>query len=99
VGRFGGEEFVLILPKSTTSGAEMVSDRILIAFRNTLHEISENQSVTVTISLGMATHTPENPYAQVDELLRHADEAVYHSKTHGRNQCTIYQTLRTELRV
>jgi diguanylate cyclase (GGDEF)-like protein len=99
VGRFGGEEFVLILPKSATSGAEMVSDRILTAFRDTLHEISENQNLTVTISLGMATHTPENPYAQVDELLRHADEAVYHAKVHGGNQCTIYHTMRTELSV
>lgn len=96
VGRFGGEEFVLILPKSPTSGAKMVSDRILTAFRNTLHEISENQSLTVTISLGMATHTPENPYSQIDELLRHADEAVYHSKTQGGNQCTIYHTMKTE---
>lgn len=99
VGRFGGEEFVLILPKSPTSGAEMVSDRILTAFRNTLHEISEHEGLTVTISLGMATHTPENPYAQVDELLRHADEAVYHSKTNGGNQCTIYHAMKTELSV
>ncbi|MEX0830696.1 MAG: GGDEF domain-containing protein [Nitrospirales bacterium] len=99
VGRFGGEEFVLILPKSPTSGAEMVSDRILTAFRNTLHEISENQNLRVTISLGMATHTPEHPYTQVDELLRHADEAVYHSKTHGGNQCTIYHTMKAELSV
>jgi len=97
VGRFGGEEFVLILPKSAASGAEMVSERILTAFRNTPHEIAENQSLTVTISLGMASHTPENPYTQVDELLRHADEAVYHSKTHGGNQCTIYHTMKTEV--
>jgi len=96
VGRFGGEEFVLILPKSGTPGAEMVSERILTAFRNTSHEISENQSLPVTISLGMATHTPDHPYTCVDDLLRHADEAVYHSKTHGGNQCTIHDTIKTE---
>ena len=96
VGRFGGEEFVLILPKSATSGAEMVSERILTAFRNTPHEIAENQKLTVTISLGMATHTPENPYTQVDELLRHADEAVYHSKTHGGNQGTSHHAMKIE---
>jgi len=99
VGRFGGEEFVLILPKSATSGAKMVSERILEAFRSTPHEIAENQHITVTISLGMATHTPENPYAHVDDLLRHADEAVYHSKTHGRSQCTNYDAMKTELPV
>ena len=74
----------------------MVSERILAAFRNTPHEIAENQKLPVTISLGMATHTPENPYTQVDELLRHADEAVYHSKIHGGNQCTSYHAMKTE---
>lgn len=42
VGRFGGEEFVLILAESENSGAEMASERILEAFRHTSHEISEN---------------------------------------------------------
>ena len=96
VGRFGGEEFVLILPKSDASGAELVSTRILEAFRSTSHEIGENQHLTVTISLGMATHTPENPYPHVDDLLRHADEAVYHSKIHGGNQSTFYHAMKTE---
>ena len=95
VGRFGGEEFVLILPKSTTTGASIVAERILEAFRNTPHDINESQRLSVTISLGMATHTPENPYPHVDELLRHADEAVYYSKTHGGNQCTPYHTIKT----
>ncbi len=96
IGRFGGEEFVLILPKSSTAGAELVSKRIIEAFRSTPHAIDENQHLTVTISLGMATHTPENPYTKVDALLHHADEAVYYSKTHGGNQCTIYHTMKTE---
>ena len=96
VGRFGGEEFVLILPQSATSGAEKVSARILEAFRNTPHEIAADQHLTVTISLGMATYSPENPYTQVDELLRHADEAVYYSKLHGGNQSTFYHAMKTE---
>ena len=73
----------------------MVSERILEAFRKTQHEISKDQSLTVTISLGMATHTPENPYSQVQELLRHADEAVYFSKTHGGNRCSTYEAMKT----
>ncbi len=96
VGRFGGEEFVLVLPKSPTSGAEIVAERILSAFRDTMHEMSEEQSLTVTISLGMATHTPEAPYPNVTDLLHHADEAVYYSKTHGGNQYTIYDRIKAE---
>ena len=96
VGRFGGEEFVLVLPKSTTSGAEIVAERILSAFRTTTHEMADKQSLTVTISLGMATHTPEAPYSNVTDLLHHADEAVYYSKTHGGNQYTIYHSMKTK---
>ena len=74
----------------------MVSKRILEAFRNTQHEIGRDESLTVTISLGMATHTPENPCTHVDVLLRHADESVYYSKSHGGNQCTFYNTMKME---
>ncbi|MDH5562905.1 MAG: GGDEF domain-containing protein [Nitrospirota bacterium] len=93
VGRFGGEEFVLILPKATTSGAEFVCERILTAFRETAHEISENPNLIVTISLGIATHTPEKPYTQVTDLLQNADASMYHSKIHGGNQATFYHSI------
>ncbi len=95
VGRYGGEEFVLILPKATQESAKIVCERILTAFRTTTHEMDENQKLTVTISLGVATHTPEKPYSHVDDLLHHADEALLYSKTHGGNQYTIYHTMQT----
>lgn len=96
VGRYGGEEFVLILPKAQEQVAEMVCERILKAFRETTHDISPAESIAVTISLGMATHTPEKPYSNVGDLLHHADEAVYYSKTHGGNQYTCYHTPQTQ---
>ncbi len=94
VGRFGGEEFVLVLPKSTASGAEIVAQRILSVFRNTTHEMPDQQNLTVTISLGIATHTPENPYTSATKLLQHADDAVYFSKTHGGNQATPHDAMK-----
>ncbi len=96
VGRYGGEEFVLILPKAQRQTAEMVCERILNAFRETTHEISPEANITVTISLGIATHTPENPYSHIADLLHHADEAGYYSKTHGGNQYTHYYFMKTE---
>jgi len=95
VGRYGGEEFVLILPTAPQESAKIVCERILTAFRTTTHEMDENQKLAVTISLGVATHTPEKPYSHVDDLLHHADEALLYSKTHGGNQYTIYHTMQT----
>lgn len=96
VGRYGGEEFVLILPKAPQQAAEMVCERILKAFRETTHETSTRHSITVTISLGIATHTPEHPYSNISDLLQDADEAVYYSKAHGRNRFTTSSFIKTE---
>lgn len=96
VGRYGGEEFVLILPKASSTTAVMVCERILSAFRNTRHALDQDQHITVTISLGIATHTPEHPYPTVTELLRVADEAVYFSKTQGGNRHTSYDKIQAE---
>jgi PleD family two-component response regulator len=74
----------------------MVCERILKAFRETTHEISPGDSIAVTISLGIATHTPEKPYANVTDLLHQADAAVYYSKLHGGNQSTSYSTIKSE---
>jgi diguanylate cyclase (GGDEF)-like protein len=96
VGRYGGEEFVLILPKAPEQAAEMVCERILKAFRETVHETSSGHRITVTISLGIATHTPEHPYSSISDLLQDADQAVYYSKAHGRNRVTTSSAIKTQ---
>ena len=94
VGRYGGEEFVLILPKAPATAASRVCERILTAFRDQSYDMGPGQSLTVTISLGIATHTPDTPYPDITSLLQAADEAVYYSKTHGRNRYTSFETLK-----
>jgi diguanylate cyclase (GGDEF)-like protein len=96
VGRYGGEEFVLILPKTSSSAAEMVCERILTAFRDATHIIDKDHHLTVTISLGIATHTPDLPYSNITDLLHAADEAVYQSKIQGGNRYTSYDRIQRE---
>jgi diguanylate cyclase (GGDEF)-like protein len=96
VGRYGGEEFVLILPKAQHEAATMVCERIMKAFRETSHKVSAENDITVTISLGIATHTPESPYPHIADLLHDADEAVYYSKTHGGNQYTHHYAMKAK---
>ncbi|MGD9852394.1 MAG: HDOD domain-containing protein [Nitrospirales bacterium] len=94
VGRYGGEEFVLILPKTPAESAHIVCNRILEAFRTTAHEVSRDNQLTVTISLGIATHSPDKPFSNVQDLLQASDEAVYFAKTHGGNQHVSYEKIK-----
>lgn len=96
VGRYGGEEFVLILANAPQNVAEKIGERILTAFRETTHDIATEHHITVTISLGIATHTPEHPYSTVSDLLQDADEAVYYSKSSGGNQFTTSSFIKTQ---
>ncbi|MDR4494072.1 MAG: GGDEF domain-containing protein [Nitrospirales bacterium] len=93
VGRYGGEEFVLILPKTPAEAAHIVCNRILEAFRTTEHEVARDTQLTVTISLGIATHSPDKPFSNVQALLQASDEAVYFAKTHGGNQYMSYESI------
>jgi diguanylate cyclase (GGDEF)-like protein len=82
VVRYGGEEFLLVLPDIDLAKAERVADRA----RNAVAEqpiTAGGQTVTVTLSAGVA----ERRGAEArDQLLRRADQALYEAKESGRNQ-------------
>lgn len=88
VGRWGGEEFGIILPNATTTQANMVANRI----RRTLSElplfnVEGNTIPKPTISQGIAT-MPEHT-DDVDELVVIADRALYRAKARGRDQVAV----------
>jgi two-component system cell cycle response regulator len=80
-GRWGGEEFLLILPRTDLAGAVQVADRIRIATAAAPITVA-GQMITVTVSGGCATGaTGENA-----ELIHLADTLLYQAKMAGRNQ-------------
>ncbi len=82
-GRYGGEEFCVILPDTDKAGALVVAERIREAVH--AHRIKAyDASLAVTISLGVAAF-PDDA-AQVDELMDKADWALYRAKRSGRNR-------------
>ena len=83
--RFGGEEFVAILPDTDGTLAERVGERL----RRDVEERSVD-GLSVTISIGIAS-TPELVVDTPEALLEAADTALYTSKKSGRNQTTVAQ--------
>lgn len=92
VTRYGGEEFAVILPETDEEGAKIIAEII----RKNVEELeiahkSSNVSAYVTLSLGITTKSSSIQYSK-NELIEHADKALYNSKSNGRNQvsvCTI----------
>jgi diguanylate cyclase len=83
VARFGGEEFAVILPDTTTEHALLPAERARLAMAADVFNCDGRQ-VSVTISCGVAELQPAE---SADSLLRRADDALYASKNAGRN-CT-----------
>jgi diguanylate cyclase len=79
--RYGGEEFAVILPATTASGACIVAERIREAIEDSLTEC-EGKTLKVTASLGLTeVLLNDNP----TRVIKRADEALYKSKEAGRN--------------
>jgi diguanylate cyclase (GGDEF)-like protein len=84
VARFGGEEFVVLLPATASAEALQVAERL----RHALAECDWPYR-NVTASFGVATLNPTTPTAA--DLVDQADRALYQSKEQGRNCVTLYQ--------
>ncbi|MDH3744536.1 MAG: GGDEF domain-containing protein [Acidobacteriota bacterium] len=85
VARFGGDEFVLILPETTAAEAARLAEKL----RNLIAESTfSHHKIRLSLSIGVAVFSPE--MADDSELLRRADRALYDSKTAGRNRVSVF---------
>ncbi|TWT25449.1 GGDEF domain-containing protein [Planomicrobium sp. CPCC 101110] len=92
--RFGGEEFVMILPE-TSKGAAFQHAEIIRRKVEKLNLRSEkNEKVALSISLGVASF-PENA-EDIQSLIQKADEALYEAKRKGKNQVCLYEENKAE---
>ncbi len=87
VARYGGEEFVAILPLCHESTAMEVAERLRRRVIDA-NLTGNGDSDPITISLGICT-APQHA-STYEELVRRADDAMYHSKNTGRNRCTLW---------
>lgn len=87
LARFGGEEFVVLLPHTDSSGAIAAADRIrrLIASSSI---VIGGKPISVTASIGVATFQFDD--RDLDDLLNRADEALLNAKRQGRDRCVLH---------
>ena len=90
-GRFGGEEFALLLPQTSAADARQIAERVRVHIAETPISISDEtgaQPVQVTVSMGVAalgTTWERTTRSQLTDLLAGADRALYRAKNAGRN--------------
>lgn len=82
--RYGGEEFVIIMPETDLAKAYMVAERLRRIVADTQFKISDELTLQVTTSVGLATLDNIDDTPQI--LLKRADQALYTAKKDGRNR-------------
>jgi len=89
-GRYGGEEFVILLPDTNISEAKMVAERLRKTIESKKVDISkidnDKKYISVTISLGVAQY---DGTMDCNEFIRKADNALYEAKETGRNKVVV----------
>lgn len=89
VGRYGGEEFLIVLPNIRAAEALIVAEKVRGKIAQTdIEKIVKD--LAVTISFGVSDTLIYRPNS-VDELLHNVDTALYSAKEHGKNRCTVFQ--------
>ena len=88
VARFGGEEFVILLPEASIENAFRVAERLRIKISKLVVKNEQNQDVQFTVSIGLVSSTVTD---DIPEMLKMADESLYVAKENGRNQVVVYE--------
>ena len=88
LARIGGDEFTVVLPELRDRlDAEIIADKFLESFRQPF--ILDGSEVYISASIGIAVYPSDGE--TIDELLRHADIAMYHVKARGKNGHSFYE--------
>ena len=86
LGRYGGEEFIVLLPQSDLEQATQCADRIRDSLDKSI--FIYGSLVSISVSVGLAQQSPDA--FVYDELVSQADQALYTAKRNGRNRIEIY---------
>jgi diguanylate cyclase (GGDEF)-like protein len=83
--RYGGEEFLVILPETTTQQAKDIAERLRVLIEDS-DWLVKNKSLPITASMGVATQRGD---INIDGLIKDADTMLYKAKAEGRNRVCV----------
>jgi len=87
LGRYGGEEFIILLPDCTTQIANMIGNRLIEKIAQKAI-VFEGKVIKVTVSVGVAMF--DSSWNSLDTLFQFADQALYQAKANGRNRLFVW---------
>jgi diguanylate cyclase (GGDEF)-like protein len=91
VGRYGGEEFMIVLPDTDAADARQLAERLRSVVMHTPLRIAAGREVRTTVSIGIATGAGAD--LRLEALVSEADAAMYVAKARGRNQTQTFADL------
>ncbi len=87
IGRYGGEEFLIFLPKTHIIEAKEIIERIRKKIQDLVININSELSINVTCSFGLSSFTLDK---SLSEIIQNADKALYMAKENGRNKVNVF---------
>lgn len=86
IGRWGGEEFLILLPESDHEKTRIVAERIRSSVEVSPAVAINGQEVHLTVSLGFGAFVPGREVQEIEPMISAVDDALYQAKASGRNQ-------------
>jgi diguanylate cyclase (GGDEF)-like protein len=86
--RYGGEELTLVLPHTDIPAAMLVAENLRERFADLEHQL-DGITLKRTVSMGVAARDGQGDMPSAEDLLKHADEALYRAKQNGRNRVEV----------
>ncbi|NWF75211.1 MAG: diguanylate cyclase [Nitrospirae bacterium] len=93
IGRYGGDEFFIILPETSMEAAMEIAERIRLMVKNYPFKINIKREVRVTLSLGIAEYNPESE--DIESFIKRSDNALYVAKGEGRDRVYVIEDYRS----
>jgi diguanylate cyclase (GGDEF)-like protein len=97
IGRYGGEEFMVVLPETTVEEATAVAEKLRLLVLKERFPVAPDLELGVSVSIGIAGGSGQR--LRVDTLVRDADAAMYSAKSLGRNQTYVFSEPDEDARV